>query len=240
MPETVKTSVRVLILAAGAWLFAFAAFAQDEDGLNPPDVPMHSAESESLTCSFEGLQVFRQKHDNGPEEVDIVFLLTEKPPAYFNYYDADKKAVVFDFYDTRVGESLIDTLHAPPITTSSVESVRVDLNRDVPGLKPDFRDIVRVSLYTPNDFEYDVREEENVITLSFNRSGVEGPLAGAPGSPSEGSQDTRQLRSGTAFYWQFPLALVAAGGAGFVTYELLKTSSSKPNGLPCCPEHPSP
>ena len=83
----------------------------------------------------------------------------------------------------------------------------------MPGLKPDFRDIVRVSLYTPGDFEYDVREEENVITLSFSTNNP---------SAAQTTPGARLQRSKPAFYWQFPLALFAAGGLGFATYELLK------------------
>ncbi len=220
MPRTVKAWPVIL---AAALLPAFPASAQDDDLLNPPDAPTRIAEHANPSCTLEGIQVLKKENGKNPQDVNIVFLLTEKPSVYFNYYDAGRKAVVFDFYDTHIGESLMDSIHEPPITTSSVEPSRVDLNRDVAGLKPDFRDVVRVSLYTPRDFEYDVREEDNVITLSFKWNG---------------RWNTALKPQKTAFYWQFPLALVTAAGVGFTTYELLKKPAAKTQPPPCCSGRP--
>ena len=142
------------------------AHAQDdaEDSL---DAPTRIAEQESLICTVEGVQVIKKETEKGEKKVNIVFLLTQKPSAYFNYYDTRTKAVVFDFYDTRLGKSIIDTVREAPITASTVESLKIDLNKNVAGLKQDIRDVVRVSLFTPDNFGYDVQEDVGVITMSY-------------------------------------------------------------------------
>ena len=150
--------------------FLFAAVlshAQNEDLAGPPDAPTRIAEQESLICTVEGVQIIKKDGEKDSKDVKVVFLLTQKPSVYFNYYDSKKKAVVFDFYDTRIGKSIIDSVREPPITTSTVESFKIDLNKDISGLKPDIRDVVRVSLFTPLDFPYDVQEDLGVITMNY-------------------------------------------------------------------------
>lgn len=186
-------------------LATIPAFAQYEDLANPPDAPTRTSDQEGANCTIEGVQVLKKTGDQGEKDVSIVFLLTRKPSVYFNYYDPVKKAIVFDFYDTHIGKSLLDTVHEAPITTSTLELSQIDLNKDVAGLKPDFRDVVRVSLYTPYKFDYDVQEDEGIITMSFKWSG---------------KKEVRLKRKKNAVYWQLPLGLAVAGGAVFAAYEL--------------------
>jgi hypothetical protein len=209
-----------------AFIFAgVPAFAQYEDLANLPEAPTRVGNQEEITCALEGVQIIKKPGGNGSKDVSVVFLLTRKPSVYFNYYDAARKAVVFDFYDTHIGESILDTIREPPITTSSVESYKIDLNRDVEGFKPDIRDVVRVALFTPYVLDYDVQEDGGVITLSFKWSG---------------RKENRLKRQKTAFYWQFPLALAAAGGAGFAAYELWlkKSTVERINPFTALPSHP--
>jgi hypothetical protein len=156
-----------------------------------------------VICTIEGVQYVKKENEKGMRDVSIVFLLTEKPSAYFNYYDPERKAIVFDFYDTHIGESIMEPIHESPISNSTIETSKIDLNKDVAGLKPDIRDVVRVTLYSPYDFEYDVQEDESVITMNFKWSG---------------KMERQLVAKKRAFYWQFPLALAAAGGAGYAAY----------------------
>jgi len=202
-------------------LFLVPVFAQYEDLVTLPDAPTRTAEQQNVQCALEGLQVVKKSMEGGTKNVSLAFLLTRKPSVYFNYYDAKKKAIVFDFYDTHIGESPLDSIREAPITGSTVEFFRSDLNKDVAGLKPDFRDIVRVSLYTPYALEYDVQEDQGLITMSFKWSG---------------KKETQFKRQSTAFFWELPVAVIAAGGVGFAAYELfLKKSSDNTDPLPCCP-----
>jgi len=182
-----------------------SVMAQYEDLVDLEDAPTITTDEQGVICTIEGVQ-FNNKMaaDNKSKELSIVFLLTEKPSAYFNYYDPVKKAVVFDFYDTRIGESIMEAIHVEPISNSTVELFKLDLNKDVGGLKPDIRDVVRVTLFTPYDFEYDVQEDYGVITMNFKWGKKEA---------------SRLKRKNNAIYWQFPLALLVLGAGGYYLYD---------------------
>jgi hypothetical protein len=201
------------------------ASAQYEDLVDFPDAPTRTKEEEGIICTIEGVQFTKKPGPTeGSKELSIVFLLTEKPSAYFNYYDPVKKAVVFDFYDTHIGESIMDPIHEHPITNSTVELFKLDLNKDVAGLRPDIRDVVRVSLFSQYDLEYDIQEDYGVITmnLKWNKK-----------------MENAFKRKSNAFYWQFPLALAFLGGAGYAGYYYLYKEPEEPvDFLPSYPSHP--
>ncbi len=203
-----------------------SSYAQYEDDIDFDDAPTKTAKEEGIICTIEGVQ-FNKKPGptEGSKELQIVFLLTEKPSAYFNYYDPVKKAVIFDFYDTHIGESIMEPIHEHPITNSTVELFKLDLNKDVEGMKPDIRDVVRVSLFTNFDLEYEIQEDYGVITMSTKWSN---------------KTERAFTRKKNAIYWQFPLALAVLGGAGYGAYEYFYKPTPAPvDFLPCCPaDHP--
>ncbi len=209
-------------------IFCFApGFAQYEDMVDLEDAPTRTKSEEGVICTIEGVQFTKKAGPTeGSKELSIVFLLTEKPSAYFNYYDVVKKAVVFDFYDTHIGESIMESIHEHPITNSTVELFKLDLNKDVEGLKPDVRDVVRVSLFSQFDLEYDIQEDYGVITmnLKWNKK-----------------LERKFTRSKNAIYWKFPLALAFLGGAGYgAYYYFYKPPATSVDFLPCCPSpHPN-
>jgi len=202
----------------------FPASAQYEDLIDFPDAPTRTKEEEGIICTIEGVQFTKKPGPTeGSKELSIVFLLTEKPSAYFNYYDPIKKAVVFDFYDTHIGESIMEPISEHPITNSSVELFKLDLNKDVQGLRPDIRDVVRVSLFTPYDLDYDIQEDYGVITMNLKWSK---------------KAEKAFTRKKNAIYWQFPLALGVLGGAGYGAYRYFYEEEPAPvDFLPCCPVH---
>jgi hypothetical protein len=203
------------------------AQAQYEDLVDFPDAPTRTKEEEGIICTIEGVQFTKKPGPTeGSKELSIVFLLTEKPSAYFNYYDPVKKAVVFDFYDTHIGESIMEPIHEHPITNSTVELFKLDLNKDVAGLRPDVRDVVRVSLFTAYDLEYDIQEDYGVITMNLKWS--------------KGTEN-KFKRTKRAIYWQLPLALAVLGGGGYYAWTEWgpKPDEEAVDFLPCCPpDHP--
>ena len=204
-------------------LFAGLSHAQYEDFLDAPTQTME----DTVGCTIEGVQ-FEKKVGKTPDEKEltILFLLTEHPSAYFNYYDVAKKAIVFDFYDTKIGSSIMEPIKEHPITNSSIEQMRVDLNKDVGGLRPDWRDVVRVTLHTPYDIEFDINEDYGIISFKFKWSR---------------KIEKQFKREKTSFYWKFPLALGALGGAGFAGYFFFLREEPPPSnaivdGLPPRPD----
>lgn len=201
--------------------------AQYEDLVDFPDAPTRTKEEAGIICTIEGVQFTKKAGPSeGSKELSIVFLLTEKPSAYFNYYDPVKKAVVFDFYDTHIGESIMEPIHEHPISNSTVELFKLDLNKDVAGLRPDIRDVVRVSLFSAYDLEYEIQEDYGVITMNLKWSK---------------GMENKFKRTKRAIYWQFPLALAVLGGGGYYAWsEWGPKQPDKPvDFLPCCPpDHP--
>lgn len=176
---------------------------QYEDIIDAPDAPTITREEEGIFCTIEGVVLDKTQISEDVKEIKIIYLLTEKPSAYFSYYDVEKKALVFDFYDTRIGTSIIEPIQESPITTSTVELFKIDLNAQVAGLRPDLRDVVRVTLMTPHDFGYEVHEDYGVITMSFKWSK---------------KIERAFTRKQSSFYWKFPLALAVLGGGGYAGY----------------------
>lgn len=87
---------------------------------------------------------------SGDGPLNLVFLFSQEPVyglTYFTYYDSLEKAIVIDFFDTRIGESLLDPVKEFPIRGSSIEHLRIDMNKNIEGLHPDWRDMVRIRLY---------------------------------------------------------------------------------------------
>lgn len=147
-----------------------ASFTQIGEANLPPDAPTRTADEKGIFCTVESMKVVRKAGLKGAKYVSIVFSLTKNPSVYFHYYDPGKKAIVFDFYDCLLGRNALDTIEEHPITGSAVEFSRIDLNQKVKGLQSDFREVVRVSLFTPEDFEYDVVKDQGVITMSYKQN----------------------------------------------------------------------
>ncbi len=207
-----KKPIQILGLVAS--IFCATSFAQYEDLVDAPEAPTITKDEQGVICTIEGVQ-FNKKIGATPDskELSVVFLLTEKPSAYFNYYDPIKKAIVFDFYDTKIGESIMDAIHEHPISNSTVELFKLDLNKDVEGMKPDLRDVVRVTLFTAFDLEYEVQEDFGVITMAFKWNK---------------RLENKITRKNNAFYWEFPLAMAILGGAGYFAYDYLKPKPAPP------------
>ena len=202
------------------------AFAQYEDLSNLSSSSVAAGKG-GLFSTLKGVKITRQEGEKGAKDVSITFLFSGKPSNFFNYYDAQKKAIIFDFYDTHKGKAVLDTLHESPITHSSLDSLQIDLNKDAKGMAPDIRDVARVSLFTAYNVDYEVQEAAGSVTLNYKWS------------PKIEAGFTSKNK---AKYWQIPLAVGVAGGAGFAGYELfLKKSpaaSTNPlDGTP--PSHPS-
>jgi hypothetical protein len=217
---------KVPVLLALAISTSVPVLAQYEDLVDFPDAPTRTKDEEGVICTIEGVQFTKKPGPSeGSKELSIVFLLTEKPSAYFNYYDPVKKAVVFDFYDTHIGESIMEPIHEYPITNSTVELFKLDLNKDVAGLKPDVRDVVRVSLFTAYDLEYDIQEDYGVITMNFKWNK---------------KVENKFKRKSRAIYWELPLALAVVGGGGYAAYKFFyKPPETAEDFLPDPPlDHP--
>lgn len=170
------------------------------------DAPTRSGSVKLGSGTLEGVALEVKDGDNKEEKLfNFVFLLTKLTSVFFDHYDPDKKAIVLDLYDTRLGESPIDSIVEFPIKGIKVEQTEVDLNKDVEGMRPDLRDVVRIHLYTDYGFTYEVEEEFGVINLRFKWS----------------KKIQKQIASaGKKSRWITPLALLGTAGVGAGIYYL--------------------
>ncbi len=202
-----KLSTKFFLMALGCT--AISALAQYEDLSSLANI---KSDEKSKFATLQTIKVSEKDGQKGVKETNIAFSFTGKPSVYFNYYDAQKKAVVFDFYDTHMSKTAVDAVHQAPITGSAVDSTQIDLNKDTKGLQADIRDVVRVTLYTPYNLEYEVQDAQGMVTLNYKWSG---------------QKETELKRAKTAFYWQFPLGVAIVGGGGFAAYELFLNKDDK-------------
>ena len=105
-----------------------------------------------------------------------------------------------------------------------MELFKLDLNKDVAGLRPDIRDVVRVSLFTAYDLEYDIQEDYGVITMNFKWNK---------------KTESAFKRKSAAIYWEFPLVLAVLGGGGYFAWDKWGPKSAPPpvDFLPVPPYH---
>ncbi len=204
----------LLFMAGSQW--GFGQFIGFEDA------PTQRGNVQRGAGTLEGM-VVEKRVGATPDEKDvtITFILTEMPSAFFDYYDLEKKAVVLDLYDVEVGESAIDTLKEHPITHSYLEQTQVDLNKEVAGLKPDLRTVVRITLFTPYNLSYAIEEEFGVVTLKFKWSR---------------KIEKKLNRSKNSIYWKFPLATAVLAGIGYYSYDRWFKEETVGPSCPVCDE----
>lgn len=211
-----KSKRHSLCWLAGFLLCVSTVFAQFDDF---EDAPTQRSVGRASSGTLEGI-VVEVKPGETPDakNVNVVFLLSKMTSVFFDHYDLEKKQIVLDLYDTKLGESPIDSVIQFPIKGSTVEQTEIDLNKDVEGLRPDLRDVVRITLSSDYNVPYQVEEEFGVINLRFKWSRkIEKQLAA----------DSRAL------YWQVPLYTVLAGGAGFGLWWWLKPTDDPTPCLLC-------
>jgi hypothetical protein len=195
------------------------------------DAPTRRGTASVHSGTLEGLFLEKMEGETpDAKEVTITFVISKLASAFFDHYDKEKKAIIVDLYDTRVGESQLDTINEHPIKGSKVEDTQVDLNKDIAGLRPDLRDVVRIYLYSDFAIPYEIEEEFGVVNLKFNWSKkIEKEL----------------VRSMRSLFWKIPLAIIVTGGAAAYAYYEWLYEKPKPDkdyvgdlGPP--PDHPPP
>ncbi len=200
---------KFLFFTASFFLVAFAQAESWEELDEVNDVLTRTSTSETHSGKLEGM--FLDKLEElGKKDVNVHFIFSDEPVygiTYFNYYDSIKKALVLDFYDSNIGSSILDSIIEYPIVRCEYEEVKIDFNKGISGLKPDIRDMVRISLFTDYNFPYTLGLDEfEVLTLNFAWSKeIEKQLQG----PSYSS------------VWMFLIGTVLIGGLAAGTFFLL-------------------
>ena len=131
----------------------------------------HGTESNVQNAIIEGVQITTEKGNVEDEKiVSGYFIFRDKPTSYFYEVKLREKKLVFEFNDTRTGSSPVPSVSETPIKGFKIIQDKVDVNKDVRGLKPEWHDMIRVTFDLENVPEIHVNDEYSIISFSFKWS----------------------------------------------------------------------
>jgi len=114
-----------------------------------------------------GIQVEEKPGATEQEKLtDVSFIFIDQPSAY--YHNKKDSLLTIDFYDAILSEEKLPTIEQSPFMTSRITQTKIDVNKDIEGLAPEMKDIVRIDFIIEKDIEIDLTltDDFNVITLS--------------------------------------------------------------------------
>jgi hypothetical protein len=197
--------------------------------------PEAIGEGMTQNAVIEGIQLSSEPGEKSDEKViSCYFIFRDKPSSYFYEVKAKEKKIVFEFNDTKTGSSPIPSTAEAPIRGFTAELQKIDINKEVKGLKPEYHSQVRVTFQLDKVPEIHVVDEYNVISFSYKWS--DNPAKTDNYVLKEGSNKTIWISS----------ACVAGVGAGVLGYYIWKGNNNKPpvlgpisiDGLPDRPTAP--
>jgi hypothetical protein len=138
----------------------------------PPAAPSAAAPVNPVqNAVLEGIQLSSEPgKEAGENIVTCYFIFRDKPSSYF--YETKKKLnkLVFEFNDTQKGTSPIPSTKQLPIEGFEIEQKKIDVNREVKGLNPEYHDMISVTFSLTAIPLISVTDEYNVISYSFKWS----------------------------------------------------------------------
>ena len=152
----------IMIAATAVGIFSSATFAQSADDGQSSIV--QNASLESIQISDDAGQTPDEK------TVTCFFIFKDKPSNYFYSFDRKEKKLTFEFNDVAPGDGDIPSLADAPIKGFRIEKDKVDANKDVQGLNPEWHDLVKVSFFLDALPIIAVKDEYSVISYSFKWS----------------------------------------------------------------------
>jgi hypothetical protein len=170
-----------------------------------------------------GIQV-DEKQGATPDEklTDVSFIFIDQPSAYYNSFR--ENVLTIDFYDAILGEETLPKIDNDPFTLSDITQTKTDVNKDIEGLAPDLKDVVRVTLNVDPKVKMDftLTDDFNVISLStvWNKGGKD--------------VVTRKTKKKTKT-WMWIAGGIVGASVGAVTYFMIAT---KDDTIPTPPPEP--
>jgi hypothetical protein len=148
-----------------------------ESSTSPAQAPVSTTTySDDEKSSFqnaiiEGVQLTAEPGALPDEKVIAgYFIFRDKPSSYFYEIKLREKKLIFEFNDTRVGSSPVPTASEPPIKGFIIEQGKIDVNKAVKGLKPEWHDLIRIVFDLEAVPDIHVNDEYSIISFSFKWS----------------------------------------------------------------------
>jgi hypothetical protein len=171
--ETVK---RFLLVWFPFFMIIGPAYAQDEPDATPSrGAPSAASAPEASNpvqnAVIEGIQLSSEPgKEPGENIVTCYFIFRDKPSSYFYEVKKGTRKLVFEFNDTQKGSSPIPSAKQTPIEGFEVEQRKIDINKEVKGLNPEWHDLVSVSFSLSAIPQINVTDEYNVISFTYKWS----------------------------------------------------------------------
>jgi hypothetical protein len=134
-----------------------------------PPAPSAAAPANPVqNAVLEGIQLSSEPgKEAGENVVTCYFIFRDKPSSYFYEKKLKTNKLVFEFNDTQKGTSPIPSTKQPPIEGFDIEQKKVDVNKEVKGLNPEWHDMISVTFNLSAMPLISVTDEYNVISYSF-------------------------------------------------------------------------
>ncbi len=127
-----------------------------------------TVESVVQNAIIEGVQITTEQGQTPDEKlVSVYFIFRDKPSSYFWEIKLRENKVVFEFHDTKTGSSPVPSVSESPIKGFTIEEGKIDINKDVRGLKPEWRDRIKVIFDMEAIPEIHVNDEFSIVSFSF-------------------------------------------------------------------------
>ena len=126
-----------------------------------------SVESIVQNAIIEGVQITTELSEVPDEKlISVYFIFRDKPSSYFWEIKPRENNVVFEFHDTKTGTSPVPSVSESPIKGFTIEEGKIDINKDVRGLKPEWRERIKV-IFMEAIPEIHVNDEFSIVSFSF-------------------------------------------------------------------------
>jgi len=166
---------------------------------------------------IEGVQLTAEQGSVPDEKVVAgYFIFRDKPSSYFYEVKLKEKKLIFEFNDTKVGSSPVPTASESPIRGFIIEQGKIDVNKAVKGLKPEWHDLIRVVFDLDAVPEVHVNDEYSIISFSFKWSN----------DPSKQAKYTVKDQTPKVILWSS--AGVGGIALGVLTYFFLSEEQEAP------------
>jgi hypothetical protein len=178
-------------------------------------IPVYSQLDLKEKAQLVGVQVDEKPGATEKEKLtDVAFIFTGKPSAYYHTYK--DSILTIDFYDAEPGEEKLPDINQAPFSGCTIAKDKIDVNKDIEGLEPLLKDIVRVTLPVQKDItiDYTLSDDFNVITLS---------TVWAKGGNIKSGKTQKKSRT-----WMYIAGGIVGVTAGTITYVFLKGSTEAP------------
>jgi hypothetical protein len=127
-----------------------------------------SEEGEISTAVIEGVQISSEPGERADEKViTAYFIFRDKPSSYFYEVKVKEKKVIFEFNDTKTSGAPVESVSEPPIKGFTVEDHKINVNKEIKGLKPEYHNQIRVVFNVSAVPNVRVSDEYNVISFTY-------------------------------------------------------------------------